>query len=134
MSERLNRAVEAAIIAVAAILATLMIFLFQQLRNHEELQGHPGVLKITSKLKAQVESLSFQAAENRRRLALLEVRTEQLAEQDARMAEDLRTMETIPTLMARVATIESEVKILDQVRDEWIRRQIHPTDGNGSPK
>lgn len=109
-----------------AILATLLIFLFQQLRSHEDLEGHPGVLKITAAQQAQIDSLSFQAQENRRRLADLEVRTERLAEQDAHLAEQIRGMETIPSLVARMSTVEAGVKVLEQWRDERIRELIHP--------
>lgn len=103
-----------------------MIFLFQQLHSHESIEGHPGVLKITSALQAEVDSLSFQANENRRRLDKLEERTERLAEQDAHLAEQIRGMETIPSLVARISTMEADVHLLDTWRDERIRELIHP--------
>lgn len=111
-----------------AVLATLMIFLFNQLHNHESMEGHAGVLKITSAQQAEIDSLSYQASANRERLNKLEDRTERLAEEDARLAEAMRGMETIPSLVSRMSTTEANVQVLERWRDERIRQMIHPDD------
>ena len=108
---------ESVIVAICAILATLMIFTIQTEKAHEAAEGHPGVLKITAGLTAQVASLEFQANENRRRLTLLEERLSVVDQAHARLTEAVRGMETIPSMMARVATIEAEVKMLEQNRE-----------------
>ena len=108
---------ESVIVAICAILATLMIFTIQTEKAHEATEGHPGVLKLAAGLTAEIVSLTFQANENRRRLTLLEERLSVVDQADARLTEAVRGMETIPSMMARVATIEAEIKMLEQNRE-----------------
>lgn len=113
------------IVGLTAIMATLLVFTFQALRAHESLEGHPGVLKITSELNSQIDGLSFQAGENRRRLSLLEEKLEKLEMADSAMGQEVKGLETIPPLISRVATIEAEMKTLKESRDERVNDMVH---------
>lgn len=114
------------VVGLCAIMATLLVFTFQAVKSHEGLEGHPGVLRITAELKSQVDSLNFQASENRRKIAIIEAKVDRLAVREASMGQAVKGMDTIPTIISRVSTLEAEMKAERETR---ISEMIHSEGG-----
>ena len=117
-----------AIETITAIIGTLMLFIFQQSFSHGALEGHPGVLKITSALQAEITGLKQQATERADRLAHIEEKQQRLLEENAKLSEQVRALDSIPTIVSRVATIESGMHFLLLDRDRRIESLIRQED------
>ena len=108
------------IVSIIAVIATLMVLMMKQLGDHASIEGHPGVLKITSSMQADITSLKRQADERAERLGHIEATQARILESQAGLAQKVVALDTMPTLVSRLATVESGMHFLLADRDRRI--------------